>query len=117
LHFLHAALDPENMARTPTWNRGTPIGMPHVAGLTVNYSPCHSQSLKVFVGDKPLQPDRHYLVAGTDMEFEDYVGYLSLAPAQINYEMPTIMPEVLEDYIARHTPIGLMDQRFFFLEE
>jgi 5'-nucleotidase len=117
LHFLHAALDPENMARTPTWNRGTPIGMPHVAGLTVYRSLSAPQTLKVFVGDKPLQPDRHYLVAGTDMEFEDYVGYLSLATTPIDYEMPTIMPEVLEDYIARHTPIGSLDQRFFFLEE
>jgi len=91
--------------------------MPHVAGLTVYRSLSAPQTLKVFVGDKPLQPDRHYLVAGTDMEFEDYVGYLSLATTPIDYEMPTIMPEVLEDYIARHTPIGSLDQRFFFLEE
>jgi 5'-nucleotidase len=116
LRFLHAALDPQNMARTPTFNRGTPIGSPHVAGLTVHYSSAAPQALKVFVRDEPLQAGQRYLVAGTDMEFEDYVGYLSLASAQIEYEVPTIVPEVLEDYIARHSPIGPFDQRFF-LEE
>jgi 5'-nucleotidase len=116
MHFLREALNPENMARAPSWNRGTPIGMPHAAGLTAHYTP-KTHALKVFVGDELLQPDRHYRVAATDMEFEDYVGYLNLATPLIDYELPTIVPDILEDYLARHSPIGPLDQRFFFLEE
>ena len=36
---------------------------------------------------------------------------------QIAYEVPIILPEMLDDYLARHAPIGSLDHRFFFLDE
>jgi hypothetical protein len=46
------------------------------------------------------------MVAATDMEFADFINYLPLPMTQFEFEVPTIMPEVLEDYIARHSPVN-----------
>jgi len=40
------------------------------------------------------------------MEFADFVGYLVIPFEQVEYEVPIIMLEVLEEYIARHLPLG-----------
>jgi len=36
----------------------------------------------------------------------DFVDYLIIPFEQVEYEVPIIMPEVLEQYIARHSPLG-----------
>jgi hypothetical protein len=64
------------------------------------------ERLEVWVGDGPIQPDQIYRIAATDMEFTDFIQYLPLPMTQFEYEVPTIMPEVLEDYIARHSPLS-----------
>ncbi len=116
-HFLRESLKPENMSRTPTALRGVPVGMPHVSGMTVHYDPTVTNSIEVLIGNEALQPDREYLVAGTDLEYSDLAGYLDLSDEQVEYEVPTIVPEILEDYFARHSPIGPTNQRFFFVED
>jgi hypothetical protein len=63
------------------------------------------ETIEVYVGSQPLQKDRKYMVAATDMEFSDIYGYLVIPDEQVEYEVPTIMPEVLEDYIAKHSPV------------
>ena len=45
---------------------------------------------------EPLQPEQTYLVAATDMEFADFINYLPLPMREFEFEVPTIMPEVLE---------------------
>ncbi len=105
VQFLGEALKPENAARRPHNMRGVALGLPHVSGLTVRSAP---NALQVQVGDLPLQMDRTYVVAGTDLEFWDapgYPGYLPLAEDQIELEVPTIMAEVMEEYIARRSPL------------
>jgi hypothetical protein len=62
----------------PHPQRGKKIGIPHVAG-------------------KPLIKDRTYILASTDMEFSDWAGYLVIPDEQAEYEVPRIMPEVLEE--------------------
>ncbi|CAG1021845.1 5'-nucleotidase / UDP-sugar diphosphatase [Methylococcales bacterium] len=107
-HFIIQALKPENSARRPRNTRGIALGWPHVAGLTAHYSPDHPDSIEIWVGDEPLQADRKYCVAGTDLEFWDapaYPGYLAIPENQIDLEVPIIMPEVIEEYIAHHSPL------------
>ncbi len=111
-HFLRTALLPDNMQKSPQAMRGVPIGMPHVAGMRVRYDPDSLDSIEVMVGHQPLQLDRIYLVAATDMELSDYINYLGIPDDQVDYEVPTIVPEVLHDYIAAHSPLQLpLDHR------
>jgi len=49
--------------------------------------------------------NKKYSVAATDLEFSDFIGYLSLRDDQVELDVPTIIPEVLEDYTARHSPV------------
>jgi 5'-nucleotidase len=113
--FIKAGLDSEAMKRTPKPLRGTPVGWPHVSGMSVHVKA--GAPIAFWIGAEPLQPDRTYLVAGTDLEFSQLIDYLVVPDELIAYEVPTIVPEILEHYLAQHTPIGLLDQRFFFLED
>jgi 2',3'-cyclic-nucleotide 2'-phosphodiesterase (5'-nucleotidase family) len=113
--FIKTGLNPEAMGRTPKALRGTPVGWPHVSGMSVWVK--EGEPVEIRVGGEPLQLDRTYRVAGTDLEFSEIIGYLVVPDELIRYEVPTIVPEVLEDYFAQHTPIGAFDQRFFFLED
>jgi 5'-nucleotidase len=104
--FLSEALKLENARRTLHALRGGAVSMPHVAGMRVRYNPENLDGLEIWVGDELLQPERVYVVAATDLEFADFIGYLPLPLSQIEFEVPTIMPEVLEDYISRHSPVN-----------
>lgn len=104
--FLQAALKPESASRQLRVLRGVAVGMPHVAGMRVRYDPGSFDLVEAYVGDEPLQADRRYVVAATDLEFYDFMGYLVIPADQIRFEVPTIMPEVLEDYIAQRSPLG-----------
>ena len=99
----------ENAQRTLHALRGGAVGMPHVAGMCVRYDPENLDTLEVWVGNELLQPEQTCLVAATDMEFADFIGYLPLPMTQFEFEVPTIMPEVLEDYISRHSPLSRPD--------
>ena len=105
LEFMREALRPENAARTLRPLRGLAVGMPHIAGGCVRYSP-DLERIQVEVNGQPLEPGHTYTVASTDMEFSEIINYLVLPEEQIDFEVPTIMPEVLEDYITRHSPMG-----------
>ena len=106
VQFMRRALDLESARRTLHALRGGALGMPHIAGMRVRYDPENLEKLEIWVGGEPIQPDRTYLVASTDMEFADFVNYLPLPLTHFEFEVPTIMPEVLEDYIVRHSPVG-----------
>jgi 2',3'-cyclic-nucleotide 2'-phosphodiesterase (5'-nucleotidase family) len=103
--FLRAALKPENAARRPHSLRGGAVGMPHVAGMRVRYDPQNTDFLEVEIGGKPLLEDKTYIVAATDFEFSEQINYLVIPDEQSEYELPTIMPEVLEDYIRQNSPL------------
>lgn len=105
LQFLRQALRPDNAARTLPPLRGAPVGMPHVAGMRVRYDPQTFEPVEVRIGDEPLQPERRYVVAATDLEFSDILNYLVIPFDQVEYEVPIIMPEVMEEYIAKHSPL------------
>jgi len=104
LQFLRAALKPENAAQTPRPLRGRAVGTPHIAGGCIRYSNDLTQ-IEVEIQSKPLDKNEKYMVASTDWEFSDLLNYLVIPVDQMEFEIPTIMPEVLEDYIAKHSPL------------
>jgi 5'-nucleotidase len=108
LHFLRESLKPENRSRTPRTLRGVPIGWPNVAGLRLQFDSTVRDGFIAYVGSQPLQRDRTYLVAASDLEFSDFIGYLNLSDSEVDYELPIIVPEVLEDYIATHSPLSVV---------
>jgi hypothetical protein len=104
LEFLRKALRQENAARTLRSLRGRAVGMPHIAGGCVRYSP-ELEDIQIEVNGQPLESEQIYTVAATDMEFSDLIDYLVIPDEQIEFEVPTIMPEVLEDYIRKYSPV------------
>jgi 2',3'-cyclic-nucleotide 2'-phosphodiesterase (5'-nucleotidase family) len=80
--FLREGLKPENISRRIRSLRGSPLGMPHVAGICVRYSRSED-AFDIQIGNEPIQKDRTYLVAGTDLEFYDFIGYLPIPEDQI----------------------------------
>jgi len=104
LSFLRLALRLENAARKLGPLRGRAVGMPHIAGACVSYSD-ELEKIEVEIGGQPLDEGKTYIAASTDMEFADYINYLVIPFEQMEFEVPTIMPEVLEEYIAKHSPI------------
>lgn len=111
VHFLREALKPENAARTLHSLRGGFVGTPHLAGAVVHCSE-NMADVEVELNGKPLEPDQKYIVASTDMEFSDWIGYLIISEQDIEFEVPTIMPEVLQDHILRHSPLQRPQARF-----
>jgi 2',3'-cyclic-nucleotide 2'-phosphodiesterase (5'-nucleotidase family) len=105
LQFLGAALKPGNAEQSHHSLRGRKMGFPHIAGMTIDGSPLNPEMLKAYVADRPLIKSQTYTVATTDMELSDWVNYLVVPDEQVEYEVPTIMPEVLEDYITKHSPV------------
>ena len=71
--FLSEALKLENAGRTLHALRGGAVGLPHLAGMRVHYDPQNPEKLEIWVEDEPLQPERTYRVAATDMEFADFI--------------------------------------------
>jgi 5'-nucleotidase len=104
LQFLRESLKPENAARTLRALRGRAVGMPHIAGGRIRYTEDLTK-IQVEIQGRPLDENQKYMVASTDMEFSDYINYLVIPFEQMEFEVPTIMPEVLEDYITRHSPV------------
>lgn len=111
VHYLREALKPGNAARTLHSLRGGFVGTPHLAGVVVHCSE-NMADIEVELNGKPLEPDQKYIVASTDMEFSDWIGYLIIPEQDIEFEVPTIMPEVLQDYILRHSPLQRPQCRF-----
>lgn len=103
--FLSAALQPGAALRQLRELRGTPVGWPHVAGLTARFDLVQANRLEVWIGERPLDERQTYVVATTDMELADFIGYLTIPDDRVTYEVPTIMPEVMEDYLALHWPL------------
>jgi 5'-nucleotidase len=105
--FMRAALKPENAARRLHSLRGGAVGMPHVAGMRVRYRSDDANFLDIEIEGEPLREDETYQVAATDFEFSEQINYLIMPDEQVEYEIPTIMPEVLEDYIRQNSPVQL----------
>ena len=107
---LERGLDPAIYQARPRGFRGTPMGVPQISGMAVEYDPggeAGRRVRRVTVEGRPLDPDRSYRLAHTDAETIPEVGYLVLDEGQTTeYEVPTIVREVIEDYVYRHSPVA-----------
>lgn len=107
---LERGLDPAIAEYHHHGFRGTPTGIPQISGMVVEYDPAASPGARVkrvLVNDEPLDPHRLYRLAHTDAETSADAGYLILAPGQeTRSEVPTIVREVMEAYIRRHSPVS-----------
>jgi 2',3'-cyclic-nucleotide 2'-phosphodiesterase (5'-nucleotidase family) len=109
LQVLERGLDPAICELKHHAYRGTPIGIPQVSGLTIEFDPqaeVGSRVQQVLVQGQPLDPAVTYRLAHTDAETLPEVGYLVLEEGQEPQpEAPTILREVLEDAIRAHSPV------------
>lgn len=103
--FLRTALKPENMAQTQKPWRGHKAGLPHVAGMYVMVNRDNLDELKVKVNGKWLEAEDQLVVATSDLELSKALNYLPIPDEKIDYDVSVILPEVVERYICRHTPI------------
>lgn len=104
--WLTAALNPSNMASKYKPLRGRCTGMPGIAGMRVVAERARLREMQVFIGEEPMQDDRQYSVAVTDMEISDILNYMVIPDEQAQYEVPIILPEIIEEYIISHSPIN-----------
>ncbi|MBC8249062.1 MAG: 5'-nucleotidase C-terminal domain-containing protein [Anaerolineales bacterium] len=101
VELVTRGLDPERAAEQPNPLRGKPRGLMHLSGAVVHDS-------RLLVGGEPVEPEREYRVAGSDFEFEADWGYTdSDRDLHPSYDVPTILREALEEYLATHSPVNV----------
>lgn len=115
---LERGLDPALAERLLPVFRGAPVGIPAVSKMTVVYDPNAETGLRVkrvTIRGKPLDPQRRYRLAHTDAELISDVhqaGFIQTDPEQVlKVEVPTILREVLEDFLRAHSPTPHPDGR------
>jgi hypothetical protein len=108
--MVRRGLDPTRAAHVSRVTRGTPQGVFHLSGATVRAG-------RLYVGDAPLDPQRTYRVAGTDWELDSAIpsmdadagGYSDPAWGNVvRYDIPVIVREALEEYLAQHRPAAVL---------
>ena len=113
---LERGLDPAVSQYIHRGFRGPPVGIPQISGLRVEYDPAApngSRIHKIEIQGEPLDPDSIYRVAHTDAEpiTMDDVGYFVMEPEQqTENEVPTILGEVMQEYLAQHSPLPLPER-------
>jgi 2',3'-cyclic-nucleotide 2'-phosphodiesterase (5'-nucleotidase family) len=109
LEALERGLDPALNSYSHHGLRGTPFGIPQVSGIQVWYSPESTDSRRVRhirIGNEILLHDHLYRVAHTDAEIVPE-AYIKPDDGQItSYEVPTILVEVLLDYLRQYSPLS-----------
>ena len=109
LNALERGLDTKVNKLEPPSNRGTPVGIPQISGIQVWYdtqAAVGQRVQQIFINGEPIKPDKPYHLAHTDAEVSTETGYLILEERQnTEYEVPTILPEVIRDYLRAHSPV------------
>lgn len=110
LDGLERGLDPVVNQKKPPSYRGTPVGIPQISGMQVWFDQQSGKGKRiqrVTINGEQLDPDKLYLLAHTDVEVSTDSGYLLLETGQEpKYEVPTILPEVIEDYLSDFSPLA-----------
>lgn len=106
---LERGLDPTVNEYMHRGFRGTPIGIPQISGMTVEYdasAPIGSRIRSITIGGQAVEPERLYRLAHTDAESYADTGYFVVEAGQESVgEVPIILGEVMEAYLGRHTPL------------
>jgi len=103
--MVKRGLDPDRAAEMPHSLRGRARGPMHLSGASLRDG-------RLFVSEQPVDSGREYSVAASDYEFEPRFEY---ADAEWNlnpsYDVPIILREALEEYLAAHSPIRVESGR------
>jgi hypothetical protein len=83
--------------------------MPYVAGMKVIVDAYTTDQIEIWVNGILMSDEARLVVATSELELSAYLNYLVIPDREVTYEVPTILPEVLEDYIRKHSPIGHID--------
>jgi 2',3'-cyclic-nucleotide 2'-phosphodiesterase (5'-nucleotidase family) len=106
---LENGLDPKTMNNKHHGFRGTPIGIPQISGMQVEYNPDGEPNARISdirVNGKKMDPTRSYRVAHTDAEMMGGEGYFRFTePLKSEQEVPTIVREAMEDHLKTYSPI------------
>ena len=109
LEALERGLDPSITRIKPPAYRGAPVGIPQISGMVVHYdsnAPGEPRVRRVLIQGKQVEPNHLYRLAHTDAETMSEVGYLALDDGQtIKQEVPTILREVIADYVRLNSPV------------
>jgi len=104
-NFLTEALKTENIERKLHPLRGKECGWPHIAGMRVVVDSKNPGKMEILINGRSIKPQEEFVVAASDMEFSEILGYLPIPDEEIEYEVPTILPEVVEIYLKKHSPL------------
>jgi 2',3'-cyclic-nucleotide 2'-phosphodiesterase (5'-nucleotidase family) len=107
--WLTAALDPQNAAKEIHPLRGKKVGLPGLSGMQVTADAADLNSMQVTINNEPLTEERVYRVATTDLEISEILGYLPIPDSEAQYEVPIVLPEIIEEYIKKHSPIQAVE--------
>jgi 2',3'-cyclic-nucleotide 2'-phosphodiesterase (5'-nucleotidase family) len=106
--FFMAALRRDNINRTTPVLRGRAPGFPHVAGFHVRAVGQQAERVEILLGDRVVGDGDNLVVVTSDFELSSYLNYLPVPEEQVEYDIPTILPEVVEAYLRRHNPLGVV---------
>ncbi len=110
--FLCEAIKPQNVIQTKRPWRGHKACMPHVAGMQVILNPNDPDDIEIHIDKRKIDPEESLIVATSDLEISDALNYLPIPNERVEYDVPTILPEVVEKYIQQHSPIlAIPDER------
>jgi len=104
--FFADALNPEDIHRSMAVLRGQSPGFPHIAGMQVRATGEGSDRWEILIGDRVVKDDDTLTMVTSDLELSEYLDYLVIPDEQVEYDIPTILPEVVEGYLRRHNPLG-----------
>ncbi len=114
LKAIERGLDPAIAEAKPGSLRGSPLGLPQISGMTIRYypnAPVGQRVRHILVNGEPLNLVRLYRVAHTDVEVSDapmFETYVMLCDGRkTQFEMPTILREVIEEHLSQHSPVAL----------
>lgn len=97
--IVKRGLDPVFAAERTRINRGNPRGLVHLSGASVRGG-------QIYVGNRPVEPEHIYKVAGSDWELDTTGGYADPAwGLKASYEVHAIMRDVIEDYLKGKPPV------------
>lgn len=104
--FIETGLSPDLAADRPHSLRGRARGYMHLSGASV-------QDNNVHIENHPIEPHKIYKVAGSDFELMPNFGYTqSEWNLDFDFEVPTIIREVVEDYFAKqNAPLQIKNGR------
>ena len=109
LQALERGLDHSIIASKHYLLEGNPMGVPQISGMQVTFDPKEPVGRRVKqvkIGVEPLEAQREYLLAHTNVEVAPEVGYLLLEESQRTFqEVPAVLLDVVESYVRRHSPL------------